>query len=75
MAYCLRHAGLPFGENGVCKRNRKSAAGAQAKRGASGDRLISVKCAEGLDPKPCSRARDRYRMAKTLVGLGEGTKR
>ncbi|OSQ46950.1 hypothetical protein TALK_15430 [Thalassospira alkalitolerans] len=44
---------LAFAENGVCKRKKKSTAGAgahQANR-ASGDRLFFMKCAEGLAPK------------------------
>lgn len=49
---------LPFGENRVCKRQVKIAAGAQgvllqAKRcGASGDRYFHLTGAEGLAPKP-----------------------
>lgn len=46
----LRMQPLPFGENRVCKRNEKSTAGAQAQRGASGDRLFFVKRAEGWHP-------------------------
>ena len=47
----VAHATLPIGEIGVCKRNRKIGGGRSPQGRASGDRLLFVKCAEGLAPK------------------------
>ncbi|QQS56485.1 MAG: hypothetical protein IPN28_09350 [Alphaproteobacteria bacterium] len=47
----MRLQPLPFGENRVCKRNKKSTAGARsASAGASGTVYFCVKRAEGGTP-------------------------